>query len=277
MTDRRFLAANSRVAHESLKDDVRAPSYVRGEILRCIVPWIDLCGTPGGARDKQLLQGQPLELLEVHEGYAFVRDVVDGYVGYAPEHAIGPTPSPTHRISSRMAHIYAEPDIKAPDTGLLSFFSEVAAEEDENGFHAIAGGGYVAAQHLVPFRWRTDDAASIAEMFMGTPYLWGGNTGVGVDCSGLIQLALYAAARSCPRDSDVQQRELGREVAPDASLLRGDLIFWKGHVGILTDPETLLHANAFHMRVATEPLQDAIDRIGAREFGAVTAIRRMGS
>ncbi len=275
LADRRFRAANDRVAHVSLRGLVDAPDYVQGKVMRCSQPFADLCRSPGGPRDLQILRGQPVRVLDIRDGWAFVVDVLGGYVGYLPEDAIGGAVQPTHRVGARLAHVYTAPDIKSRDTGVLSFFAEVEAGAAEDGFHALAGGGYMAGQHLVPLGWRADDPVSVAEMFLGTPYLWGGNTGTGVDCSGLIQLALHAQGQVCPRDSDLQQQDLGRPVAVGAPLRRGDLIFWQRHVGIMQDAQTLLHANAFHMCVASEPVQDAIDRIAAREFGTITAIKRM--
>ena len=274
--DRRFHAANGRVAHARLRGDVEASAFVQGDIARVCVPVADLCRSPNGPRDKQLLHGQPVCVLERHAGWAFVQDVVDDYVGYVPQASVGQIAQPTHRIGAPLAPIYSAPDIKSAETGFLSFFSEVALTDDGGAFLQLSGGGYIARTHIVPFRWYAEDMASVAEMFLGRPYLWGGNSGLGLDCSGLIQLACHARGYSCPRDSDLQEASLGRAVAPDAPLRRGDLIFWKGHVGILRDAETLLHANAYHMAVAQEPLQTAIDRIGLKEFGAVTAIKRMG-
>lgn len=276
MSDRRFLFANARVADAALEGRVEAGAFSRPEGMRCMRPLVDLCRAPAGARDKQLLLGQPLELLERHDRWAFVRDAVDGYVGYVQEDAVGEGPSPTHRVGVRSGHVYAEPDIKAPETGSLSFFAEVATAEAEGGFHALVGGGYMPAQQLVPLSWRAEDAVHVAEMFLGTPYLWGGNSGFGIDCSGLVQMALYAAGRASPRDSDVQEAELGRALEAGEPLQRGDLVFWRGHVGMMRDAQTLIHANAHHMAVASEPFVEAVQRIGQREFGQVTAIKRIG-
>ncbi|MBZ8117718.1 C40 family peptidase [Roseovarius sp. LXJ103] len=274
MTDRRFLAANARVAESGLRGRVDAPAYTDGTAERIALPHADLCRAPGGARDKQMLFGQGFRVLERHEGWAFGIDMADGYVGYLPEAALGDTPRPTHRIGQRGAHLYSAPNFKSPERGLLSFLSCVAVSDETHGFHRTAQ-GYIAAQHLVPLAQHVPDIAATATLFLGTPYLWGGNTGTGIDCSGLIQMALWAAGRTCPRDSDLQEAQLGVALPDDAPLERGDLIFWSGHVGMMLDPETLIHANAHHMRVETEPLAEATARIGAREFGAITVRKRL--
>lgn len=244
-----------------------------GTLLRVAVAATDLRCAPGGARDKQLLHGWPFRVLERRDGWAFGFDVVDDYVGYVAESDLDALPDPTHRIGVRETHVYSEPDIKSPEIGMFSFFSEVSAADAEAGFHALEARGYVPEQHVVPLAWATDDAADIASLFLNTPYLWGGNTGWGIDCSGLVQLALYAAGRSCARDSDVQA-SIGSPVETRSDLKRGDLVFWKGHVGMMLDANRLIHANAHHMAVAIEPLDEAIERIGKREFGAVTGFRR---
>lgn len=272
MTDRRFLAANARVADAGLRGQVDAPRFVEGTLMRCAAPVADLRAAPGGARDKQVLFGWGFNLLDIHDGWAFGFDAVDGYVGYLPEDALRPNLWPTHRVCVRATHVYPRPDIKSPDRMALSFFSEVAVTGEAGAFLAIEGGGYIPRQHLAPLDWRAEDAVSVAEMFLGTPYLWGGNSGTGIDCSGLVQLAFWAAGRACPRDSDLQAG-LGQEIEGD--LQRGDLLFWKGHVAMVADADRLIHANAHHMAVAHEGIEAAIARIEAQGEGPVIARRRV--
>lgn len=275
MTDRRFFAANARVAHADLEGSATAPRYTEGTTLRCVVPVADLCQAPGGARDKQMLRGQAFRVLEVHGGWAFGFDEVDGYVGYLPEAALGQAGAPTHRVSVRATHVYSGPDIKARERLSLSFLSGLRVTGEAGEFAAIEGGGYVPRVHLQPVERKTQDPAGVAELFLGTPYLWGGNSAFGIDCSGLVQLAFEAAGVRCPRDSDLQERAPAQDLAPGKALARGDLVFWAGHVGIMLDSETLLHANAHHMRVVAEPLAGAAARIAAQGGGPVTARRRL--
>ena len=133
-------------------------------------------------------------------------------------------------------------------------------------------GGCLPLQHLAPVASREPDFVAVAERFLGTPYLWGGKTRLGLDCSGLVQIALNACGIRCPRDTDMQVAALGESVADD-SRLRGDLIFWKGHIAIARDETTMIHANAFHMAVAIEPIDQAIVRIRPTD-GEVTSVRR---
>jgi len=271
VTDRRFLRANGRVAHVSLEGRVQADRFVEGEPCRVTASVCDLCRAPCGPRDKQLLRGWPFSVLERRDGWAFGFDPVDGYVGYLPETALGPPFRPTHRVVARASHVYAEPDVKAPETAALSYFSELRVTGSAGRFLALHGGGYVPAQHVAPVDRVAEDPVGIAEMFLGTPYLWGGDSAGGIDCSGLVQLALRATGRPCPRDSD-QQMTLGAEVAGE--LARGDLLFWKGHVAMVVNAARLIHANAHHMAVVHEGTGAAIARIAAQGDGPVLARRR---
>lgn len=274
MTDRRFLARNKYVAFQEVDEVAAGVACVAGTPMRIAQPVVDLCAAPGGARDKQLLMGQGFHVLEVRDGWAFGFDPVDDYVGYVIEKALVSDFSPTHRVVTRNAHIYSRADFKSPETAILSFFSELEISGEEGRFFALKQGGYVPKQQVVPLLWVADDPVEIAEKFLGVPYLWGGNSGTGIDCSGLVQLALWAAGRSCPRDSDLQER-CWQDVPYDKPLEKGDLLFWKGHVAMVVDDHRIIHANAYHMAVTYEGIETAIARIADQGDGPVTARKRL--
>ncbi|MEL7165266.1 MAG: NlpC/P60 family protein [Pseudomonadota bacterium] len=270
MTDRRFQAANARVAHSTLIGTVQAARFTDGTPQIVRAPSADLCAQPGKGRDKQLLMGQAFTVLDVQGDHAFGFDPVDGYVGYVDAPLLRDPAPPTHKVITRLAHMYTAPDIKAPEIGLFSFGSRMALTPENDDF-LRHGEVFIPRQQVAPVTETPDDPATIAELFLGTPYLWGGDTGTGIDCSGLVQTALTACGIPCPRDSDLQQTAF--PATDPACLQRSDLVFWKGHVGMMRDPDTIIHANAFHMTVATEPLTTAIQRI-ATQYGEVTAYTR---
>jgi cell wall-associated NlpC family hydrolase len=208
------------------------------------------------------------------EGWAWGQLDADGYVGFMPANGLAaPGPAPTHRVSALRTLVFPAPSFKLPPIGALPLGARLAVVRSEGRFALTASGGYVPAQHLAPVASREPDFVAVAERFLGTPYLWGGKTSLGLDCSGLVQVALTACGFACPRDTDMQQAALG-ELAADGPRRRGDLIFWKGHVAIARDASTMIHANAFHMAVAIEPIDQAVARIRASD-GEVTTVRRI--
>ncbi|MGR3805930.1 C40 family peptidase [Marinibacterium profundimaris] len=271
MTDRRFWRANARIGHDSLEGQLTDRPLVPGVTRRIRVPVADLCASPGGKRDKQLLFGQAFVLLEERNGWAFGFDPADGYVGYLRGDVLHDAPEPTHRVTARSTHIYTLDDIKSPDRLQLSCFSELAVVDETEEFAELTTGGFVPAQHLARLSWQAEDPVAVAEAFLGTPYLWGGNSTLGIDCSGLVQFAFHAAGRSCPRDSDLQAK-LWDDAGDD--LRRGDLVFWKGHVALMLNATQMIHANAHHMAVAVEPFEEARTRIAKKEFGEILRIAR---
>lgn len=273
--DRRFLPANERVAHVSVAAQAEGRKVVEGVLHSVSQPVVNLLAGPGGALDRQLLFGAAVEVLEVHNGFAFVRTAADGYVGYVGATKIRAHVAPTHRIVSNAAQVYPRPDIKTVPFLTLPYLAELAVDGWKAGFAKLATGGHVPEQLVQPISVLAADPVATAERFLGAPYLWGGNSIWGVDCSGLVQAAFRSVGVPCPADSDLQQQALGTALPDDAAPQRGDLVFWQGHVGLMQSGDTLLHANAHHMRVTSEPLPEVTDRIAGSGGGEVTARKRV--
>ncbi|MCX7889409.1 MAG: C40 family peptidase [Rhodobacteraceae bacterium] len=273
MTDRRSTPANARVAHVSLRGLSAAPRLVEGEAGAVVAPLADLLAEPGGARERQLLRGDPVLVLDRHAGFAFLRSEKDGYCGYVEERLLGPAIRPTHRVAVPATHLYPAPDLRRREIARLSFGARLVVTGEAGRFARTDDGLFVPACHLEPAGRPEQDPAAVAELFRGTPYLWGGNSRDGLDCSGLVQAALLACGIACPGDSDQQARMVGEPLAGLSDLRRGDLVFWKGHVAMALSPDRIIHANAHSMSVACEALNDAVARIAATE-GPVIALRR---
>lgn len=273
--DPRLTPSNGRVAHVSLEGRVEAERFVKGRWMMVQQPMVNITDAPRGARLSQLLFGERFLALETDEGFSFGMAERDGYCGYILSGALTGAEEATHWVVSPATHLYPKPDVKAAPDVALFFGSQVKITGDRDGFHRIQTGHYIPAQHLMPIRARFSDPVGIADLFLGTPYLWGGTSRWGIDCSGLVQTALIACGVDCPRDSDQQQATLGDPLHEDAPAQRGDLVFWRGHVGMMANETMLLHANAHHMAVAYEPFDEAVARIAAKDFGPVTARRRL--
>lgn len=270
--DRRLTPATPRAAHVSLQGRVPAERFVEGEPLRVILPLVDLLAGPGGARERQLWLGDGFTVIDRDQGHAFGFAQKDGYCGWLPEGALGTGPAPTHRVASLGTHAYAEPRVQARAQAALTMGAQVAVLAAGPAW-ASTPLGFVPAAHLRALEDPEPDPVAVAQRFLGTPYLWGGNSRGGLDCSGLVQVAYLACGRPCPADSDLQQA-IGAPLAPDAALQRGDLLFWKGHVAMVEGKRRLIHANGHSMSVAEEGIAAAIRRIRAQGGGEVVARRR---
>lgn len=270
--DRRLTPATSRAAHVSLRGHVDAPVFTAGEPLSVTIALVDLLRAPGGARERQLWLGDGFTVIDRDGGYAYGFAHKDGFCGWLPETALGLTPEPTHWVSGLGTHVYPEPRVQARETMAVSMGARIAVTV-QTGKWAETAYGYLPASHLRAIgAWETDLVA-VAERFVGTPYLWGGNSRAGIDCSGLVQVSFLSCGRDCPGDSDLQE-VLGQEITPDEPLRRGDLLFWAGHVALVTDTERLIHANGHSMSVKYENIADCMARVASQGGGAVTHRRR---
>lgn len=271
--DRRRNPWRDDLASEDLRGVVAAPRFVTGALSQVSVPVAGLRREPhaDALLDTEALMGETVRLLDAAGGWAWVQLARDDYVGYLPATALRSEVTPaTHRVIVPATLVFAGDDIKTPHVASLSLNAEVTVEGQGERLSRLATGGFVPSRHIAQLNHAADDFVAVAEQFIGTPYLWGGKTRAGIDCSGLVQIALQAAGVPAPRDSDMQATEVGEpvDIAPSLEgLRRGDLVCWKGHIGIMRDAWTLLHANAWHMAVASEPLEAAVSRTGSRPFG----------
>ena len=279
--DRRRNAVREDLASADLKGKVDAPRFEEGTpamIARAAVPLRKEPVASAGFETEALF-GETVRVYDTAGGWAWVQLDGDRYVGYLPADTLNRTVKPaTHRVKATGTFLYAVPDIKSPPILHLSLNARLKVVETVDRFYRLDGGGHVIARHVAALDWADRDFAEVAERFLGTPYLWGGRTRIGLDCSALVQLSLQACSIDCPRDSDMQRAELGEPVSVPADLeglQRGDLVFWAGHVGIMSDSVMLLHANAHAMAVAFEPLPEANARIKSATGGEIEAIRRL--
>lgn len=279
MSDRRETPANGRVAHVSLRGTVEAARYTEGEGHEVAVPVTMIRAEPDGARDRELLLGDAFLVLEERDAWAFGVAARDGYVGYLAAADLGALSGADHVVSAIRSYAKPTPALKKTEpVTYLPFGARVAAGRREGDWTEIRAGTvplWMPTGHLKAVSELESDPVAVAAAFMGTPYLWGGNSAFGIDCSGLIQAAMLACGIPCPGDSDQQAAQLGEEIGAEEPRLRGDLWFWNGHVGILSTPDTLLHANAHRMAVTEEPLEGAIARIAAAEGKGVLCRRRV--
>jgi len=273
--DARVNAFRPDLADENLRGQVEAQRFVKGETRQINAPAANILKRPekDSPQTSQALMGELCHMYEEQGGFAWVQMVADHYVGYVDAAALSATIStPTHRVSVPSTLLFPLADLKSHPVQFLHMNARLQVLRIEGAYAAIAGGGFIYAKHLAPLTEYEPDFVSVAERFLHAPYYWGGKTVRGLDCSGLVQSALHACGIESPRDSDMQEKNLGAVVKGDA-LQRGDLVFWSGHVGIMQSHTQLLHANGHFMMVTSEPLTIAI----ARSEKPVSSVRRLSA
>jgi cell wall-associated NlpC family hydrolase len=272
--DPRINAFRPDIADVALAGMLFAPHYVRADQCRCTVPATMMRARPNADAPavSQIVLGEAFALLDLAGGWAWGYSMADHYVGYVQADTLGPIANPTHRIVVPSAILFARPDIKAPRVATLPLGSQHGGVEADGFLRTDQG--YIHLRHAAPLG-RRDDPVAAAERMIGLPYLWGGRGGEGIDCSGLIQRALECAGIAAPRDSDQQREALGAALDDNAPLVRGDLVFFPGHVGIMVDADRLLHANAYWMGTVVEPLADVVARLAPNHAQPITARKRL--
>ncbi|MGA0605575.1 NlpC/P60 family protein [Phenylobacterium sp. VNQ135] len=273
MMDTRTTLMRDGIAARGLEGLVEAEVYLDPTPMSCVAAAAGIFRAPDAASEQmdQILFGERFEVLEEDGGFWLGQARRDGYVGYVAKAALGKVaPAPTHRVATLRTYAFEGPSIKSRAVSLLSLNSLVAVEAQDGRLAKIAGGGWVTADHLAAVGEFAEDPAAVALQFVGAPYLWGGRESLGLDCSGLVQQALFACGVACPRDTD-QQQQLGREIEA-AEFGRNDLVFWKGHVALGLGEGRIVHANATHMMTVVEPLAETIARPA---YGEPTGYRRV--
>jgi cell wall-associated NlpC family hydrolase len=275
--DPRITPARPDLAAAHLRGKVEAARFEKGTEQEVIVGLAPLRKEPSHEAPllTEALFGERVTIYETdEEGWAWGQLKSDGYVGWIPAAMLlAPGPAPTHRVAALRTLMFPGPSIKLPPADALPLGATVTVVREQDSFAVLSSGGFVPKSHLAPVANPEPDFVAVAERFLGTPYLWGGKSSMGLDCSGLVQVALTACGIKCPRDSDMQESALGKS-ASLAGLQSGDLIFWKGHVAIARGRNSMIHANAFHMAVAIEPVAEGLARIGAAG-SQVTSVRRL--
>ena len=272
--DPRLTPANEIVACSTLKGKINHSNFVEAKNYQVNVPFVDLLGSPDGKRNRQLIYGSKVKYFSAAKGWAFIQNTYDNYVGYVPESTIASETQKTHMVTAPLAHVFMEPNIKSKNIEILPLAARVSGEVIENGFLETEL-GWISVSQLKRKTELSKDPVEVSKLLQNAPYLWGGNTTLGIDCSGLIQISLLLCGIDCPGDSDQQMNTLGQNIDIGSPRKKGDIIFWKGHVAWALNERQILHANAYHMATVIEEANEAIERIKKQDNNSVIAHKRL--
>ena len=272
--DPRLTPANEIVACSTLKGKINHTNFVEAKNYQVNVPFVDLLGSPDGKRNRQLIYGSKVKYFSAAKGWAFIQNTYDNYVGYVPESTIASETQKTHIVTAPLAHVFMEPNIKSKNIEILPLAARVSGELIENGFLETEL-GWISVSQLKRKTELSKDPVEVSKLLQNAPYLWGGNTTLGIDCSGLIQISLLLCGIDCPGDSDQQMNTLGQNIDIGSPRKKGDILFWRGHVAWALNERQILHANAYHMATVIEEANEAIERIKKQDNNSVIAHKRL--
>ena len=272
--DPRLTPANEIVACSTLKGKINHSNFVEAKNYQVNVPFVDLLGSPDGKRNRQLIYGSKVKYFSAAKGWAFIQNTYDNYVGYVPESTIASETQKTHIVIAPLAHVFVEPNIKSKNIEILPLAARVSGEVIENGFLETEL-GWISVSQLKRKTELSKDPVEVSKLLQNAPYLWGGNTTLGIDCSGLIQISLLLCGIDCPGDSDQQMNTLGQNIDIGSPRKKGDILFWKGHVAWVVNERQILHANAYHMATVIEEANEAIERIKKQDNNNLIAHKRL--